>query len=146
MLTVTGRDRVNTRESTSRAITARNLPMTMYVRFTGSVRSSSKVPLRCSSLHWRIVNVATRKIIRTGIHRNNGRTSATFLTKKVSTQKKMKRLAARKTPMKMRARGEPKYARSSLRETAQICTAMPLKPRPRRPLRVSCRWWRLPAR
>jgi hypothetical protein len=31
-----------------------------------------------------------------------------FLAKNVSTQKKIKRLRDRKTPMKIRARGEPK--------------------------------------
>ena len=43
-----------------------------------------------------------------GIQRNRGRMSAMLRAKKASTQKNRNRLIARNTPMKMRARGEPK--------------------------------------
>ena len=75
---------------------------------TGSVSSTSSVPERCSSLHWRMVSAATRKIISSGIHRNSGRTSAMPRAKKAATQKKAKSVAARKTPTKISAMGEPK--------------------------------------
>jgi hypothetical protein len=52
--------------------------------------------------------VPTKKIINIGIHRNSGLTSARFIVKNVSTQKKIKRLAAIKTPMNMTASGDPK--------------------------------------
>jgi hypothetical protein len=43
-----------------------------------------------------------------GIQRNMGRTSAMPRAKKASTQKKVNSVAARKTPIKIRAIGEPK--------------------------------------
>ena len=106
--TVTGIDRVRTSAVASRITTARNLPRARWTVLTGSVRSISRVPARCSSLHWRMVSVATSSIISTGIHRNRGRTSAMLRAKKVSAQKKRNSVAARNTPMKIRARGEPK--------------------------------------
>ena len=48
------------------------------------------------------------KMSKMGIQRNIGRISATPRAQKASTQKKTNRLAARKTPTKMRAIGEPK--------------------------------------
>jgi hypothetical protein len=89
-------------------MTARNLPRTSCTLLTGSVSSTSTVPERCSSLHCRIVSAATRKIVRTGIQRNSARTSAMPRGKKVSTQKNTKRVAARNTPTKINAMGEPK--------------------------------------
>ena len=106
--TVTGMDRVRTRAVASNITTARNLPRARWAVLTGRVSSISRVPARCSSLHWRMVRVATSRIMRIGIHRNSGRTSAMFRAKKVSAQKKRNKVAARKTPMKMMARGEPK--------------------------------------
>jgi hypothetical protein len=55
-----------------------------------------------------MVRVETRKISSSGIQRNIGRTSAMFRAKKVSTQKKVKRVAAKNTPTKIRAMGELK--------------------------------------
>ena len=45
---------------------------------------------------------------------NSGRTSVILVAKKVSTQKKTKRLTARNTPMKMNAIGELKNDANSL--------------------------------
>jgi hypothetical protein len=55
-----------------------------------------------------MVSAATRKMRRSGIHRNNGRISAIFLAKKVSSQKKEKRQDRRKTPINIAAIGDPK--------------------------------------
>ncbi|OQA38078.1 MAG: hypothetical protein BWY52_03301 [Chloroflexi bacterium ADurb.Bin325] len=85
-----------------------NLPMTSCTLLTGSVSSTSSVPARCSSLHWRMVSAATRKTISSGIQRKSGRTSAMPRAKKVSTQKKANNVTARNAPMKSSAIGEPK--------------------------------------
>ncbi len=103
-----GKKMVSARATATSAITARNLPATNWIGETGSVSSTSSVPERCSSLHWRIVSAATRKIISTGIQRKRGRTSAMPRAKKVSTQKKENNVAARNAPTKMSAIGEPK--------------------------------------
>ncbi len=121
MLAVIGRKSVSARDTTIRAMTAMNLPHTRLTRRTGRVSRTSSVPPRCSSLHWRIVKAATRKIIRIGIHLNRGRTSAMFLAKKVSAQKKEKRVTTKKAPTKISAMGEPKYAPNSLRAIAHDC-------------------------
>ena len=82
--------------------------MTNCVVETGRVSRISRVPERCSSLHWRIVSAAAMKIISTGIQRKSGRTSAMPRAKKVSTQKNENRVATRNAAMKMIAIGEPK--------------------------------------
>ena len=107
-LTVMGRKRVSARARPISAITARNLPMTNCAPRTGRVSKISSVPDCCSSLHWRIVNAAARKISKIGIHWKRGRTSAMPRAKKVLTQKKEKRVAARKAPRKISAIGDPK--------------------------------------
>src|SRR5579883_2054153 len=81
---------------------------------------NSSVPARRSSLHMRMVSAETRKMRRTGIHSKSGRTSAMFLAKKRSTQKKMNSSAAKKTAMKMKAAGEEKREASSLRAMRKI--------------------------
>jgi len=55
-----------------------------------------------------MVRALTKKIIKMGIQRNRGLISAEFLAKKVSSQKKEKRAAARKAPINRKAMGEPK--------------------------------------
>ena len=49
------------------ASTARNFPNTSRTCETGRVSSTSRVPDRCSSLHWRMVKAASRKINSSGI-------------------------------------------------------------------------------
>ena len=106
--TVIGRIKVRNNATIKSNMTAKNFPITSQNLRTGSVNNNSKVPDLFSSLHCLIVRVPTKKIINIGIHRNSGLTSAKFIVKNVSTQKKIKRLAARKTPMNMTASGEPK--------------------------------------
>ena len=118
---VMGRKRVSARATITSAMTARNLPTTSWIEETGSVSSTSSVPERCSSLHWRIVSAATRNIISSGIQRKSGRTSAMPRAKNVSTQKKENRVTAKNAPTKMRAIGEPKYPASSLRVMDRDC-------------------------
>jgi hypothetical protein len=74
----------------------------------GMVNRISSVPVCCSSLHWRMVSAAARKIISVGIQRNMGRRSAMPRAKNSSTQKNVKSVAARNTPTKISAIGELK--------------------------------------
>ena len=108
MLTEMGRNRVSANPRVTSAITATSFPSTSCSRGMGRVSNTSIVPTRCSSLHWRMVSVATRKIITTGIHWKRGRMSAMLRAKNASTQKKRKKVTTRNTPTKIRASGEPK--------------------------------------
>ena len=92
-----------------------NLPNTRVGTLTGAVNSGSRVPARCSSDQTRMVMAEARKMSRTGIHSNIGRTSAMLRLKKVSTQKNMNRVAARKAPKKMKAAGVAKNTANSRR-------------------------------
>jgi hypothetical protein len=64
-----------------------------------------------------MVMAAERKISRTGIHSNSGLMSAIFLEKKVSTQKKINKLAAKNAPSTIKAAGLLKNALNSFLAT-----------------------------
>jgi hypothetical protein len=87
---------------------------------TGSVISTSSVPDRRSSAHARIVIADTRRMSRSGIHWNSGRTSASPRAKNLACVKNRNRAAARKMVRKMSATGDWNSARSSLRTTTSV--------------------------
>jgi len=91
-----GSGRVRTSAMASSVQQARNLPSTNSQPLTGNVATNSRVPVRRSSLHMRMVKAAHRKMSNTGIHSNMGRTSATLRAKYASTQKNTNRVTARK--------------------------------------------------
>src|SRR5690606_8185209 len=92
----------------------RNLPATKCHSGTGWVSTCSRVPLRRSSLHRRMVSVLHRKISSTGIHSNIGRTSAMLRAKKASPQKNTNSVSAAKLARNSQAVGEAKKSVVSL--------------------------------
>jgi hypothetical protein len=87
---------------------ARNFPKTSSQVVAGSVRINSWVPLRRSSLHIRIVSADERKISKTGIHSNIGRTSRIFRAKKASPQKNTNSVKPRNASKNRYPIGDPK--------------------------------------
>src|SRR5579863_6740241 len=121
---MTGSGSVSSSAISTRPRQPRNLPSTSSAGEVGEVSSSSRVPERRSSAQARIVNAATRKISRIGIHWNSGRTSARLRSKKVATQKKMKSVAPRKAARNRKAAGEAKKPVSSLPATFSTLRSM----------------------
>ena len=118
--TLIGSGRVSSSATPMSPSAARNLPTTRSEVRTGSVMSTSRVPIFCSSLHWRIVTAETSSTSRIGSDSNIGRTSARLRAKNFDPVKNWKHVAARKTPRKMSATGDRKNARSSLRAVTRM--------------------------
>ena len=90
--TVSASGNVMASASAKSAQQARNLPSTKRQADTGTVTTNSRVPLRRSSLHMRMVSAAERKMSSTGSHSNMGRTSAMLRAKNASPQKNTNRV------------------------------------------------------
>ena len=97
---------------------ARNLPTRTSVIVTGSVSSSSAVPLRRSSAQTPIVAAGTSSRYTHGCQKKNGVRSAWRRSKNIATPKVRNPASTRNVVRNTYATGESKYALNSRLNTA----------------------------
>ena len=115
-----GSGNITSSASNSNPIHAKYLPNTKDHSGADCVNTCSSVPVRRSSLHMRIVSVLASKINSIGIHSNIGRTSAMFLAKNASAQKKINNVVAAKDKKNSHAIGDDRKSLISFRATCQV--------------------------